>query len=214
MSTNEDYSKETEENLDQDSVATDSQAAPDAETAQEAQAAQGEATAAGAESRDEDAGTDFLQQRVAALEEENSELKDKYLRKHADFENFRKRMLREKEDFAKYANQQILADLVNVIDDFERAISSTRESQDFQAFHDGVVMIEKQLVGMLENKYGLKRFESVGDEFDPQRHEAVASAPAEEGQDVPKVAEVFQKGYMLHDRVLRSAKVKVSTPGS
>lgn len=150
--------------------------------------------------------------RVAELEEENSELKDKYLRKHADFENFRKRMLREKEEFAKYANQQILSDLVSVIDDFERAISSATASEDFKSFHDGIIMIEKQLVSMLENKYALHRFDAAGEEFDPQRHEAVASVPAAEGQDVSKVEEVFQKGYMLHDRVLRSAKVKVSLP--
>ncbi len=156
----------------------------------------------------EDLGT-----RIAQLEEENSELKDKYLRKHADFENFRKRMQREKEDFAKYANQQLLGDLVMVIDDFERAISSSRDSKDFQSFFDGIVMIEKQLVGLLESKYGLSRFDAVDEEFDPQRHEAVASAPAADGQEISKVDEVFQKGYMLHDRVLRSAKVKVSIPG-
>ncbi|GAB6091330.1 nucleotide exchange factor GrpE [Spirochaeta dissipatitropha] len=153
-----------------------------------------------------------LEARIAELEEENSELKDKYLRKHADFENFRKRMLREKEEFAKYANQQILSDLVSVIDDFERAISSSVGSNDFQSFHDGIVMIEKQLVSMLENRYHLTRFDDQGQEFDPQRHEAVASAPAAEGQESAKVEEVFQKGYLLHDRVIRSAKVKVSMP--
>ncbi len=176
----------------------------------------GESTAANpAEGQVEEGEPDFSPEaRIAELEEENSELKDKYLRKHAEFENFRKRMMREKEDFAKYANQQLLSDLVTVVDDFERAINSSRDSENFQSFYDGIVMIEKQLVSMLENKYGINRFEGVGDEFDPQRHEAVASAPAAEGQDVSRVEEVYQKGYMLHDRVLRSAKVKVSMPGA
>lgn len=195
------------ERTDQSSVA--------AEQADVDSAASDGAGASDAESKEAIQGDDSLgklEARIAELEEENSELKDKYLRKHADFENFRKRMLREKEDFAKYANQQILSDLVSVIDDFERAISSSVGSNDFQSFHDGIVMIEKQLVSMLENRYHLTRFDDQGQDFDPQRHEAVASAPAEEGQESAKVEEVFQKGYLLHDRVIRSAKVKVSMP--
>ncbi len=153
-----------------------------------------------------------LEARVSALEAENSDLKEQILRKQADFENFRKRMQREKEESARFANKQLLLDILPVIDDFERAIQSAEESKDFNAFHDGIALIEKQFTGMLERKWGLKRFDAEGEDFDPQCHEAVA-AETDSDTDTPKVLEAFQKGYLLHDKVLRSAKVKVSMPG-
>jgi len=120
-------------------------------------------------------------------------------------------MNREKQESARFSNQQLLLDLVSVIDDFERAIKSADDSRDYDTFHDGVVIIERQLTGMLQRKWGLSRFESAGAEFDPQRHEAVT---AEETSDTgePVVLEEYQKGYTLHDRVIRPAKVKVSAP--
>ncbi|HUX49755.1 MAG TPA: nucleotide exchange factor GrpE [Spirochaetia bacterium] len=150
-----------------------------------------------------------LRKRVGELSEENSTLKDQYLRKSADFENFRKRMHREKEESVTFANRQLLLDIVPIIDDFERAIKSAEDSQDFTAFHDGIVLIEHQFTGMLERKWGLKRFESVGEEFDPSKHEAVTTeeVPA---QETSVVLEDYQKGYLLHEKILRSAKVKVS----
>lgn len=156
---------------------------------------------------------DALNARIDELEQELSGLKDQYLRKQADFENFRKRMLREKEDAIAYANKQLLLDMVTVIDDFERAIQSAEESRDFDSFHDGIVLIEKQLVSMLERKWGLKRFDSTGEPFDPQRHEALMTEEVSEHNE-PVVLEDFQKGYLLHERVLRSAKVKVSMPAA
>lgn len=155
--------------------------------------------------------TKELEGKIEELTAEVSNLKDQYLRKQADFENFRRRMQREKTEAATYANQQLLLDIITIIDDFERAIKSAEESRDFDAFHDGIVMIEKQFTSMLERKWGLQRFDAEGEEFDPQKHEAVASEPSP-GAEAAKVAEEFQKGYMLHDRVLRSAKVKVAMP--
>ncbi len=153
-----------------------------------------------------------LEARISALESENSDLKEQILRKQADFENFRKRMQREKEESARFANKQLLLDILPVIDDFERAIQSADESKDFNAFHDGITLIEKQFTGMLERKWGLKRFDAEGEDFDPQCHEAVA-AETDPNTDTPRVLEAFQKGYLLHDKVLRSAKVKVTMPG-
>jgi molecular chaperone GrpE len=150
---------------------------------------------------------------IADLEREIAELKDQLLRKSADFDNYRKRMHREKEEFASYANRELLLDIVPIIDDFERAIKSAEESHDFQAFHDGIVMIEKQFTSMLERKWKLVRFDSIGEEFDPQRHEAMMTEEVP-GHEHPVVLEDFQKGYLLHDRVLRPAKVKVSMPAS
>ena len=151
--------------------------------------------------------------RLAALDKETAELKDRLLRKQADFENFRKRMIREREDAARYANASLLTDVIGLIDDFERAIKSAEESRDFASFLQGVTMIEKQLVEMLENRWGLKRFASVGDGFDPNKHEAVlrVEGPAD---GKPTVVEDYQKGYYLHERVLRPARVKVMVPGS
>ncbi|TVR90752.1 MAG: nucleotide exchange factor GrpE [Spirochaetaceae bacterium] len=160
---------------------------------------------------EETAELEKLRAQISELEAENSELKDRYLRKQADFENFRKRSIREREETVAYSNQQLLNDLVTVIDDFERAVKSAEESRDFDSFHNGIVLIEKQLTSMLERKWGLKRFDSEGEEFDPQRHEAVLSEPSEEFEH-PTVLEDLQKGYFLNDRVLRSAKVKVAMP--
>jgi molecular chaperone GrpE len=152
-----------------------------------------------------------LRQRIAELETEVGDLTDSLLRKTADFDNYRKRMLREKEEFVTYANRELLLDIVAIIDDFERAIKSADESPDFSAFHDGIVMIEKQFTGMLERKWKLSRFDSAGEEFDPQKHEAMMTEDRSD-HDVSTVLEDFQKGYMLHEKVLRPAKVKVSMP--
>jgi molecular chaperone GrpE len=151
--------------------------------------------------------------RLAALDKETAELRDRLLRKQADFENFRKRMIREREDAARYANATLLTDVIGLIDDFERAIKSAEESRDFTSFLQGITMIEKQLVEMLENRWGLKRFASVGESFDPNKHEAVlrVEGPAD---GKPTVVEDYQKGYYLHERVLRPARVKVMVPGS
>ena len=138
---------------------------------------------------------------------------DQLLRKAAEFENFRKRILREKEDSIRYANAALLNDVLPVIDDFERAIQSAADSKDFDAFHTGVSMIEKQMVSMLERKWGLKRFSANGELFDPEKHEAIAVEESKE-HDTEIVLEDYQKGYLLHDRVLRPAKVKVARPVS
>jgi molecular chaperone GrpE len=153
------------------------------------------------------------QERIQQLEEEVKELNDQLLRKAAEFENFRKRMSRDKEDSIRYANAALLNDVLPVIDDFERAIQSAADSKDFDAFHTGVSMIEKQMVNMLERNWGLKRFSANGEPFDPEKHEAIAVEDTDQ-HDSEVVLEDYQKGYFLHDRVLRPAKVKVARPVS
>jgi molecular chaperone GrpE len=159
---------------------------------------------------DQEAQADLLQ-RIQKLEEEVGSLNDQLLRKAAEFENFRKRILREKEESIKYANAALLSDVLPIIDDFERAIQSAADSKDFDAFHTGVSMIEKQMVSILERNWGLKRFSANGEPFDPERHEAIAVEETEE-HEAEIVLEDYQKGYLLHDRVLRPAKVKVARP--
>jgi len=152
-----------------------------------------------------------LQEHGRVLAEENSFLKDQLLRKTADFENFRKRMLREKEDGIRYANSALLMDIVPIIDDFERAIQAAAESEDFHSFHEGVAMIEKQMVSILERNWSLKRFISLGEEFDPEKHQAIAMEETDK-YETAIILEDYQKGYYLQDRVLRPSKVKVAKP--
>jgi molecular chaperone GrpE len=156
-----------------------------------------------------------LEEKIAALEAQLEEGRDQYLRKAADFENFRKRMNREKQEAIDYANQSLLLDLIQIIDDFERAIKAAenmaQSSPEFTGFYEGVSMIEKRLSSQLENKWGLKRFDSAGAPFDPNRHEAMMMEKSPEISE-PVVKEEYYKGYTLRDRVVRSAKVKVLMP--
>ena len=154
-----------------------------------------------------------LREMVSRLEDENSSLKDQMLRKQAESDNFRKRVLREKEDSIKYANSNLLMDLVTIIDDFERAIKASQETIDAENFHSGIELIEKQFVTMLERNWGLKKMVAVGEEFDPQLHEAIGMEESSE-YDKQTVIEDYQSGYILQDRVLRSAKVKVAMPAT
>jgi molecular chaperone GrpE len=145
------------------------------------------------------------------LEAKLAELNDQLLRKAADFENYRKRINREKQEMADFSNQSLLSDLLPVIDDFGRAIKSAETSKDFASFYEGVIMIEKRLISQLENKWGLKGFDSVGEPFDPNRHEALQMERTG-GVAEPVVKEEYERGYLLKDRVIRFAKVKVLMP--
>jgi len=157
------------------------------------------------------------EQKAAELEAKLVDLNDQYLRKAADFENYRKRVIREKQELTDFANQNLILNLLPVIDDFERAIKSIETSAalqsvpDFKSFYEGVTMIEKRLYSDLENKWGLKRFDSEGQPFDPNRHEALQMEKAA-GIQEPVVKEDYVKGYQLKDRVIRFAKVKVLMP--
>ena len=153
----------------------------------------------------------FKDARIIELEKSVEEHKANYLRKHADFENFRKRMLKEKSDSIKLANESLITDLIEVIDNFDRALTSAKDSNDFASFKEGIEMIEKQFKGMLSSNWGLSRIESVGKEFDPQIHEAMFMEDSDDVK-VSTVSEEFQSGYMLHDKVLRAPKVKVTKP--
>ena len=149
--------------------------------------------------------------KIKELEESVEEQKSNYLRKHADFENFRRRMLKEKTESIKHANESLIGDLIEVVDNFDRALASANENIDFSSFKEGIEMIEKQFKGMLSSNWGLSRIEAVGKEFDPQIHEAMFMEDSDE-VEVPTVSEEFQSGYMLHDKVLRAPKVKVKKP--
>jgi len=151
------------------------------------------------------------EEKIAELETQLAETRDQLLRKAADFENFRKRMNQEKQSAIEYANQSLLLDIIPIIDDFERAILAGENSTDIASFLDGIKMIEKRLTSQLESKWGLKRFSSAGEPFDPNLHEALMM---EKSPDITEavVKEDLSSGYLLKDRVIRAAKVKVLMP--
>lgn len=145
----------------------------------------------------------------AASEGGEDPFRDRYVRAIADFDNFRKRTEREKADYFRYAVGSVLKDILPVLDNFDRALDHAAEGDEF---HKGVSLIYKQLYEVLQ-KHGMKPIEDVGVTFDPNIHEAVIR---EEDPSVANhtVVAVLQKGYFLHDRLLRPALVKVAVGGS
>ena len=148
-----------------------------------------------------------LEKQMETLRKEKDEIYDRLLRKHADFENFRKRSEKDKREFQQYALSDIVGDLIFILDNFERALSHADESSNPE-YRKGVELIYRQLRDLLE-KRGLKIIESKGQMFDPNFHEAVSREPrtdVEEGT----VLEELQRGYFFQNRLLRPAMVKVS----
>lgn len=153
-----------------------------------------------------------LQEQQEMLEEKSAlvaEYEDLLKRKQADFENYKKRAQKEAQDFKKYANAEIVLDVLSMMDDFERAIESTESSKDFYALRDGILLVEKQIRNTLESKYGVKVIDALGKEFDPTIHDAIMMEESEKHEE-DTVIEDFQKGYIMHDRVIRPSKVKVA----
>lgn len=155
-----------------------------------------------------------LQKRIEELEKLNADLQDQYLRKAADFDNYRKRMIKEKQDAIDFANTNLLIDLVQVLDNFDRAAQaggSHESGTPAAALAEGIEMIRSQLATMLESKWGLAYYPAKGQPFDPNVHEAIGQHPNPDVNE-PTVAEEFMKGYRLKDRVIRHAKVMVHMP--
>ncbi|MBQ5569342.1 MAG: nucleotide exchange factor GrpE [Treponema sp.] len=151
-----------------------------------------------------------LQDQVEELTKANADLKDQLLRKAADFDNYRKRTIQEKQDAYDYANTSLLKDLLESLDNFDRMVEAASSATDPKTIADGVTMINKAMVSMLENKYNLVSYGAVGDAFDPDIHEAIGKSDDPVASPVLKA--VYLKGYKLKDRVIRHAKVMVSMP--
>lgn len=161
----------------------------------------------------EDSGKDTvseLEKQIDALKKENADLKDQVLRRAADFDNYRKRMLKEKQDVFDYANENLLHDLLESLDNFDRTVDAASSAKDVKSIADGVKMINASLVKMLEDKYNLSSYGVPGDVFDPDEHEAIGSVEGAVAEPVLK--EVYLKGYKLKDRIIRHAKVMVTMP--
>ncbi|MEQ8629044.1 nucleotide exchange factor GrpE [Ekhidna sp.] len=142
------------------------------------------------------------------LEEQLGEAKDKYLRLYSEFENFRRRTSKEKLDLISTANKDLMADLLPVLDDFERAMNASEGSEDIKALREGMELIQNKLNKSLQNR-GLKKMEvKKGDEFDDEKHEAITQIPAEKKLE-GKIVDVVENGYTLGETVVRFAKVVV-----
>ncbi|PHR32850.1 MAG: nucleotide exchange factor GrpE [Fluviicola sp.] len=142
------------------------------------------------------------------FEDKYNELNDKYLRIHAEFDNYRKRTNKEKIDIIGSANAALLKDLLPVMDDFERAMANNENIDDVQGMKEGISLIFNKFKMTLENK-GLKPMVVDGEVFDAEIHEAIANIPAPKKKLKGKVVEAVEKGYYLNEKVIRYAKVVV-----
>lgn len=146
---------------------------------------------------------------LETLKEALNQKSDALARTMAEYQNYRKRVEKEKQDLMKYANEKIMKDLIQVHDNFERAIGAMdRENEALTSVINGVEMIKKSFDDILE-RYGISEVDAVGQPFNPDHHHAVMTEERE-GVEANTVLEVFQKGYKLHEKVIRPSMVKVS----
>ncbi|MDR1761131.1 MAG: nucleotide exchange factor GrpE [Bacteroidales bacterium] len=143
-----------------------------------------------------------------SIEKELSELHDKHVRLHAEFDNFRRRTLKEKADLIKSGGEKALIDLLPVIDDFERAMQAMQTSNDVETLKEGVQLIYTKFKTYLKQN-GVQEIEAQSQDFDTDKHEAITKIPAPSNDLKGKVIDVIQKGYQLNDKVIRFAKVVI-----
>lgn len=155
----------------------------------------------------ENQGSQAEEERIMELESDLSELKEKHLRLLAEFDNYKKRTSRERYELLNTASKDVLLALLPVIDDFERALKIGEASQE-EGYAEGVRMIYSRLLNILQTQ-GLKAMESTGQTFDADLHEAITEVPADNPSLKGKVIDTIEKGYFLHDKIIRHAKVVV-----
>ncbi|MGM9832503.1 MAG: nucleotide exchange factor GrpE [Candidatus Limisoma sp.] len=171
-------------------------------------AVEGEQTAEQAEATE---GAAEEQQPVDPLEQAKAELekaKNEYLFLLAEFDNFRKRTIRERAELIKNAGEKAMEGILPVVDDFERAIQAGETTDDINALREGIMLIYNKFMKYLESN-GVKPIESTGADFNTEYHEAVTTFPAPDESQKGKVIDTVQKGYMINDKVLRHSKVVV-----
>lgn len=149
-----------------------------------------------------------LEKENKELKEKADELNDKYLRLFSEFDNFRKRTLKEKVEMSKTASEDVIASLLPVLDDFERAIKSMDESDAGQSLKEGVILIFNKFFTILKQK-GLEQMKVLGEEFDTDYHEAITNITSPSPDQKGKVLDEIEKGYLLNGKVIRYAKVVV-----
>ena len=207
---------ETEDMLKEDQEFQETENIDEAEKVSEEVSASAEDSEDGDDSEEDETEVSdrepTLEERAAGAESKYKEIQDRYLRLNAEFDNYKKRMMRENSDRLKYFNMELIKELLPSVDNLERAISHAGdENSDLENMIEGLQMVYK---GMQEafGKFGVSEIESIGKEFDPNCHQAVGMI---ESQEVPEnhVAEECLKGYYLHDRIIRPTMVRVSGKG-
>jgi molecular chaperone GrpE len=151
-----------------------------------------------------------LKKKVEEKEKEVREHHDRLLRVAADLENYKKRAAREKEEWVKFANEDLIKSILPFVDNLERAVNHSEKAEDIQSLVEGIKLTVQQLLQTL-NKFGVSPIESLGKPFDPTMHEAMLVVETDQ-HEPNRVVEEFQKGYLLNDRLLRPATVSVSKP--
>jgi len=152
--------------------------------------------------------TDKLQEEITELNAQLAESKDKFLRLFAEFDNYKKRTLKEKIDYMKTASAESILAMLPVLDDFDRAKKSADDDSSDEYFTEGVAMIYNKIFNVLKNQ-GLEAMTSTGEEFDPEIHEAITEIPAPSDDMKGKIIDTVEKGYTLKDKIIRHAKVVV-----
>ena len=161
---------------------------------------------ANAEESDEDSNKEEKQS--DPIEQKLAEIQDKYIRLSAEFDNYRKRTLKEKMELTRLAGEDILKNLLPVLDDFERAVKSVSETDNIDAVRAGIDLIYTKLRDFLTSN-GIKEIEAQKKDFDADLHEAITKIPVADQEMKGKVVDVVEKGYYLHDKIIRYAKVVV-----
>jgi molecular chaperone GrpE len=157
----------------------------------------------------EEAANTEANDNVTDWESKYNELNNSYLRLNAEFDNYRKRTLREKTDLLKSGSERVLVDVISVVDDFERALENISKTEDIEAVKEGVELIYNKFASFL-TKHGVKEIETIGHPFDLDKHEAITTVPAQSEEDKDKIVDSVQKGYTLDDKVIRYPKVIVA----
>lgn len=159
----------------------------------------------------EESGREQNQEPSDALEQAQKEAADNYdrfVRLSAELENFKKRSAKDRSDTIKYANERLIRDILPIMDSMERALDHVSNSDDLDAFVEGLKLIQGKLSLTLE-KNGVEKIEAAGQDFDPNFHEAMLQVDTDECDADNKIAEVFETGYLLNGRLLRPAKVSI-----
>ena len=151
---------------------------------------------------------DEISKQLEDLQQKYDELNDSYLRLHAEFDNFRKRTLKEKADLIKHGGERVLLDIISLVDDFERALVILHEAEDKDAMLEGMDLIYGKFTNFLE-QHGIKEIEAVGLPFDADRFEAVTTIPAQDESQKGMVIDCITKGYALNEKIIRFPKVIV-----
>lgn len=147
-------------------------------------------------------------EKLSQLQEKYDELNNSYLRLHAEFDNFRKRTLKEKSELIKNGGERVLLDIIGLVDDFERALTALHAAEDKDAMLEGMDLIYAKFITFL-GQHGVKEIESIGLPFDADRFEAVTTIPAQEETQKGMVIDCIQKGYELNEKIIRFPKVIV-----